>query len=570
MNDKKQMTVGEAVGATMKAYGAEYVFTLTGAPQDPLIHMNNHLGIKVILGRSERSVFAMGDAYARLTGKPTFGVTQYGPGATYMPASIVDAFWAHSPLVTISGSTQTGTRHRFEYQEIDQAPLFPPITRWAGDLPRPDRIADLMRTAIRTAVSGTPGPTYLGIPADWFTQPAGTPDIYAEQMCLKAPAFRTAPLPEDVDKAVKLLAKARQPVIFAGGGVMLSEGWDALTALAETLNAPVVTTMSGKGAIAETHRLAVGTGGRYSRKIANEVLGKADVVLAIGTRLGSMETDVFKFPRQDATIIHVDVDSSGLGRTYNEAVSMLADARTATEHIADAVGQAGLGGEKAAWSDWTRSVGKQVAEWRATYRKLAEEKIRDGKLNPIAAIGIINEWLGDDDVVVADTGYMAAWTATMIEQRIPGRNILRAAGSLGWAFPAAFGAKLAARNRRVVGINGDGGLGYHISDIETARRIGTPAIQIVMNNSTLGFEYHVQKHLHKELCPEASDFLDTDYAAVARAFGAHGERVETAEELLPALRRAEESGEPALIDLIVSPEVPPPVSRYEPIGMRYL
>ena len=150
------LTVSQALAKLVRAYGAEYVFTLTGAPQDPLIEMQNHEGVRVVLGRSERSALAMADAYARVTGKPTFGIVQFGPGSTYLPASIIDAFWASSPLIAISGTTTTKTRYRYEYQELEQTSMFPAITKWAGDLPQPERIADVLRTAVRAAVSGVP------------------------------------------------------------------------------------------------------------------------------------------------------------------------------------------------------------------------------------------------------------------------------------------------------------------------------------------------------------------------------------------------------------------------------
>jgi acetolactate synthase-1/2/3 large subunit len=146
---------------------------------------------------------------------------------------------------------------------------------------------------------------------------------------------------------------------------------------------------------------------------------------------------------------------------------------------------------------------------------------------------------------------------------------LRAAGSLGWAFPGAFGAKLAVgEKRRVFGLNGDGGIGYHLTELETALRLKIPVVQIVLNNCSLAFEYHVQKYVHEEICPEASEFLDVNFADVARAFGAHGERVTSPEQFIPALRRAEESGKPAIVDVAVSRELPPPVTRYEAAGLR--
>ncbi len=562
------MTVSQALAKMLRAYGAEYVFTLTGAPQDPLIDMQNRESVRVVLGRSERSVLAMADAYARLTGKPTFGIVQFGPGATYLPPSIIDAYWASSPLIAISGTTTTKTRFRYEYQEVEQTSMFSSMTKFAGDLPQPERIADVVRTAVRASVSGVPGPSYLGIPADWFGKALSIPqEIYAEQAFLRAPAGRVAPVAQDVERAIALLAGAEKPVIIAGGGVILSEAWNELTALAEALNIPVVTTMAGKGSIADTHALAVGVCGRYSRKVANDTLAAADFCLAIGTKLSSMGTNVFQYPGKNARIAHFDLDPNSLGRTYREELSAVGDARETVNLLRDAAGAAKLNGSK--WSAWTKQVQGSVAAWQQDLVRASSEAMHEGKLNPYHIMRQIDQHLGGDDVLVADTGYMAAWAVTVLQQKKPGRNTLRAAGSLGWAFPAAFGAKLAVGpKRRVFGLTGDGGLGYHLTELETALRLKTPVVQIVMNNCTLAFEYHVQKYVHQEMCPEASEFLDVNFADVSRAFGAHGERVTSADQFIPALRRAEESGKPAIVEVMVSRELPPPVTRYEAAGLR--
>jgi acetolactate synthase-1/2/3 large subunit len=510
----------------------------------------------------------MADAYARVTGKPTFSIVQFGPGATYLPASIIDAYWASSPLIAISGTTTTKTRHRFEYQELEQTSMFPAITKWAGDLPQPERIADIVRTAVRASVSGVPGPVYLGIPADWFGRKLAIPqEIYAEPAFLRTPAGRVAPIAPDVERAIALLSSAEKPVLIAGGGVILSEAWQELTALAEALNIPVVTTMAGKGSIADTHPLAVGVCGRYSRKVANDTLAAADFCLAVGTKLSSMGTNVFQYPGKNARIVHFDLDPNTLGRTYHEELSVVADSREALKMLREAAATANVYGNK--WAGWTKQVQASVAEWQKSLERAAGEPMHEGRLNPYHIMRLIDQHLGADDLLVADTGYMAAWAVTVLQQKKAGRNTLRAAGSLGWAFPAAFGAKLAVgAKRRVFGLTGDGGLGYHLTELETALRLKIPVVQIVMNNASLAFEYHVQKYVHEEICPEASEFLDVKFADVARAFGAHGERVTSAAEFIPALRRAEESGKPAIVDVVVSRELPPPVTRYEAAGLR--
>ena len=566
------MNLSQAIARMLKAYGAEYIFTLTGGPQEPLMEMQLNHGIQTILGRSERSVFAMADAYARLTGKPTFGMAQYGCGTAYLPFSLIDAYWAHSPVIAINSDTDSNTRFKEEYQEIEQQSLFQSCTKWNGGLPAPERIADVLRTAIRAAVSGSPGPAYLSMPMDWYPQELDSePDIYAEPDFSRVPALRAAPVPADIERAVESLAGAKRPVILAGGGVVLSEAWEELTALAEALSIPVVTSVSGKGSISELHPLSVGVCGRYSRKIANDALDECDLCLVVGSRLGAMGTDTFKSPRAGTSIVHIDFDPMTLGRAYREAVSISADAKVALEMLTDAAGQAGLPSKPPRWEKWTKATQERIAEWRLALAEQSGTGLVDDQLNPFFVLAQLNDYLGETDVLVADTGYMSAWSATVIDQKAAGRNTLRAAGSLGWAFPAGLGAKLAVGDdRRVVTLTGDGGLGYHLADLETALRLGLQTTTVVMNNAAFGFSYDVQRYLHSqsERLPDATDFLDIDFGAVATAFGAYGETVHDPAQVGAALVRAEESGKPALINYVVSKNVTPPVGRYAAAGGR--
>ena len=560
------MNVSQAIAAMVKAYGGEYLFTLTGGPQEPLIAGKVHEDLSIVLGRTERSTFCMADGYARLTGKPTFGMCQAGVGTTYLPPSLVDSHWGHSPVIAISSSTLSSSRYRYEYQEANGVPMLPPITKWSGELPAPDRIYDVMRTAVRAAMSGNPGPAFLSIPWDWYTKDIeGDPDVYAEADFLQLPAIPSAPLAADIDRAVAVLAGSQRPVILAGGGVLLSGAWRELTALAEALNIPVVTSMSGKGSISDSHPLCIGVAGRYSRKVANDVLTDCDTCLVIGSRLGSMGTDSFRFPAQGTRIIHIDVDPMTLGCTYREEVSILGDARIALDMLLDAVVQAKVPRS----TDWTTTVQGHLANWREAVLKAAATTIIGGRLNPYFVMGCLDEVVQGDDILVSDTGFMAAWAATLVDQKTAGRNFLRAAGSLGWAFPGGLGAKLAAGpNRKVTTLIGDGGLGYHLADLETALRLKLPVVTVVMNNAAFGFSYQVQKNLQNERCPEAVEFMDLDFATIAKAFGGHGERVTDPDQVIPAIRRAEDSGKPAIVDIAVTRDSQPPVSRVHADGKR--
>ncbi len=552
MNQTDRLTVSQVIAKMMKAYGAEHMFTLTGFPLNVLYHCQRDEGIPVILGRSERSVVAIADGYARIKGKPTFSHVQTGVGGSSLPPALAEAMWGHSPVMAISGSTGTNTRNRLEYQEVDSLPMMGPATKWAGALPAPGRTSDIMRTAIRAMLSGVPGPSYLELPSDGFAAPIeGDPQIRTDTDFKRIGDRPLAADAGDIEKAVTLLAGAKRPIILSGGEVIFRQAWDQLLAFAEALSIPVLTSPSGKGSIVETHPLSVGQLGRYGRNVASAVCAESDLVLAIGTTLGTMTTDTFKVPRPGTAIIHIAIDEMSLGRTYEETLSINADPKSALDALTVAAGK--LDGK--GWAEWTAKTQKAVADWRAEFARLAKDTMHDGRINPIHLIAEINTHIGGDDVVVSDTGSQSRWTGCMIDAETPGLNFLRAAGSLGWSFPGAIGAKLAAGNRRrVFNLIGDGGMGYHATEMETAMRYSIPLISVVMNNAQFqGYAGLLSRGLgFKAECPELSSFTDVDFGAVAKAFGGYGECVLDPAEIRPALSRAEESGLPAIINVAIS------------------
>jgi acetolactate synthase-1/2/3 large subunit len=309
----------------------------------------------------------------------------------------------------------------------------------------------------------------------------------------------------------------------------------------------------------------VGVIGRYSRKVANDLARKADVVLVIGCRLGGLVTDTYSVPSPDAQIIHIDVDTGVLGTTYRETVSIQADALLALQ----ALHRAAEGRKPPeAWGAWADEVRQAVAAWRRTVDRVANRPPGQ-PLHPAAVVQALGRMLQPEDIVVADTGYMGAWTGACYPVRAPGRHYIRAAGSLGWALPAAMGAQLARPQRRVVCVSGDGGMGYHIGELETALRCRIPVVVVVLNNRSLAFEYHEQKYnWQNQIVAEVNDFVDVDYGAVARAFGARGSRVETLEQFAQALEEALRDAAPTVIDVLVDKEVHGPVTVFESVLAR--
>lgn len=553
-------SVAQAIAQTLKAYDTKHFFLLTGGDQDLWIALRE-ADIQMVLARSERSAAYMADAYARLTNKPAFTYGQFGPGAAVLVGGMVDPHWAGVPVVAITSSSNTATRYKSEYQELDQQPLFQPITKMNVELPRPDRAAEVLRSAIRAAVTGNPGPAHIDVPMNMFAADAGDVPIYAEPQFMQYPATRPAPDQYDIEQACKLLLEADRPVVVAGSGVVFSGAWGELTRISETLHLPVATSMGGKGSIAETHPNSLGLVGRYSRKSANEIVSEADLVLAIGCTLGALATDSFQIPTGDAKVVHIDIDPTVLGTAYREEVSIEADAKialtTMLEYLASENGQG-------ASSDggWLEHAQSRTEAWREAYAEAAT-KSQSGAIAPHAVFRSLQEVLQPQDIVVADTGYMGAWAGALYEMKEAGKNFIRTGGSLGWALPAALGAQVARPQDRVVAIIGDGGVGYHIGDMETAKRLDLPVVVVILNNRSLAFEYHIQKYLFDTELPAVNDFYDVNYADVARAFGWFGRRVEEASEITGALREALESGEPAVIEVMVDKEQMAPVTYYE-------
>lgn len=561
-------TVARVIADQLKASGVEHFFCVTGGDQ-PLWIALDDVGITIVPCRSEHAAVYAADGYARLTGRPAFVYGQYGPGVASVASGLADAYWAMSPVISLTSSTRTRSRHRYEYQELDQVPMAKPVTKWAATLPRPDRAAELVRTAIRTAIAVPPGPVHLEVPADLLGADGGDQDVYPLRQFGQIPGPRAGADPQLVPAAADLLLGAERPVILAGNGALLSGAWAELAQVAELASVPVATTMGGKGVIAETHPLALGVVGRYSRKVANDILTEADVVLAVGCRLGGLSTDSWRRPAPAAKIIHLDADPSVLGATYAEELSILTDAKLGLAALAEELTKRG----PVQKTTWAQDVATRVNAWRGEVAKAAASS-QPGALHPATVITALREVIGPDDILVADTGFMGAWTGALYEVTEPGRRYLRAAGSLGWAFPAAIGASLAAPLLRqtpakVVCVSGDGGIGYHLMELETARRVGAPVVVVVLNNRCLAFEYHDQRWLYdNRIVPQVNDFLDVNYADVATAAGATGIRVSDQSELGPALAKAMAADGPVLLDVLVDKEVHAPVSVFERIIPR--
>jgi acetolactate synthase-1/2/3 large subunit len=546
-----------AVACALRDNGIERIFLITGGDLWLWRALRDY-GIEMCLARSEAASVVMADAYARVTGKPAVVYGQWGPGAANVAAALGDAWWAHSPLVALTSTVSTRVEYRHEYQELDQPPMFTSVTKWQARVTRADRAGELVAQAVRIAGAGCPRPVHIDIPADIFGEEIVEPQAgYAPACAASPPAPGTSAAEDTANK----LARSQRPLILAGNGVLLADAASDLTWLAETASVPVLTTLGGKGSIPENHPLSAGVAGRYSSRMANEIAREADFVLALGTDLGGLATDTYTLPSASADVVQVDLSAEQIGRTHPVQAGVVADAGEACRALATVLATRS---SNDAHRTWAESVRTRCDTQQEAFQAVAHRPAR-GHVRPEAIVSILRELADDRDLLVADTGFMGAWGGALFPVHAPGRTFLRAAGTLGWAFPAVLGAQLAApRGRRAFALVGDGGLGYNIGDLETAMRLNLPAVTIVFNNASLAYEHVGFKHAHGgDIVHEVCDFIDVDHAKVATAYGLFAARVDAAEDFRSALEKAIADERPALIDVVVSKERIAPVTTFD-------
>jgi len=546
-------TVAEIVAETLVQYETENFFCFMGGDHE-LWYALHDAGIRIINCRSEPGAVYMADGYARISGKPGFVYGQRGPGVANVAGAMADPLWAGSPLISLTSSIGMPSRDRYEYQELDGLKMHTAVAGWNKTVSVPERAAAMVRAAIRVATGPAPAPVHLEIPAEMFGADAGSETAYREENLGNVTSRRIPPPLGAMQVVIDELRRANRPLIVAGKGIVISEAWDELTRFAEALSVPVVTSLGGKGAISEDHDLAVGTIGRNSRKVGNDTVREADLILAIGTRLGGLATHRWTLPFDKKPLIQIDTNHEILGHNFRAILTILADAKLALASGLAAIESGKLYRER---TQWAKQVSSNVAIWQKHANSMAEEKLKDG-IHPAEVVACLREIMGPNDLIGADTGAIGSWVGSLFSVKA-GKTMVRANGSLGWVVPGVMGAALARPSHRAVAVSGDGGILYHIGELETALRCNIPVAVVVLNNSCLASEYHTEKRLKGgRVVSEVLDFNDTDFAAIAKAFGAHGARVNDSKDLKQAVNDALDSKMPALVDVVVSKEAVAP------------
>ena len=540
-----RMTGGRFLAETMRGYGVSHAFFVPAIVRSALVEMED-VGIRRIITHGEKAAAYMADGYARASNRPGVCMAQ-SVGAANLAAGLQDAYLGLSPVIAITGHRPLSHQYRNSYQEIEHSRPFASVTKYSVVVDSVDQLPPLLRQAFREATSGATAPVHLdfqGIQGDEIVDTESDLSVVIENTFTQRPAFRPEPESERVREAAQLLSQARRPIIVAGGGVTASDAQAEVVQLAEMLSIPVATSLNAKGTIAEDHPLAVGVCGAYSRWCANRAVSEADLVMFIGSHTGSQVTLDWRIPAVGTPVIQIDIDPSELGRSYPTEVALQGDAKATVRRLTEVLEPIGPR------SEWTDRVQEIVRQWREEVDPLVNSDAVP--ILPERLCKELTEYLPSDAVLVADTGHAGIWTGSMVDLKHPGQSYLRAAGSLGWGFPAALGAKCALPDRPVICFTGDGGFWYHIGELETASRYGIPAVIVVNDNHSLNQDRRGDERAYEGRAGNSDEiwqFQDIDLARLAEATGCLGIRVDDPNQIQSAIEQAVASGRPAVVDV---------------------
>lgn len=558
-SESSEMTGGEVIVEMLRRFGVEMMFGLPGDQTHLYDALYHHADIRHVLVRHEQAAAHMADAYARATGKVGVCDASIGPGATNLISGIAEAFASGIPVVAIVSAVRSDWRGRDSFQEIDQVNVFKPITKKVFSVDHTERIPELITRAFQIATTGRPGPVLLSLPIDVLRDRyTFTPsDLNVDGRYGRFPANRMTPPTEDIGAALDSLLAAKRPIILAGGGVLASSAMPEVQQLAELLDIPVATTYMGKGTLAENHPLSLGPFGLLGRPATNSYVLDADLALALGTRFTNVDTVAWGVPSKNTKLIQIDVEPTQIGRNYFVNHALPGDIKAVLRSMLDLIQSRDV----AATSGVQReAVSALTSRWRT--EKGIESAVALGDdaspVHPLQVIRALRNVMAPDDAIICDSGFNQIWGGQYFEVRKSGRYYLgpRGFGVMGFSLPAAISHALARPDQRVVALCGDGGFAMVIQELETAVRSGANITVCIMNNSNLQFIRDNQRLLFDSRFI-STEFSELDYAAIARAFGCAGTRVERSGDLEAALAEALANELPAVVDVRVDGEVIP-------------
>ncbi|MCR8547875.1 thiamine pyrophosphate-binding protein [Salipiger sp. P9] len=556
------MNGAEAMVRSLQAHGVTHIFGLCGDTTLPFYDAMLRLdhGITHVLTRDERSATYMADGFSRVTGRVGVCEGPSGGGATYILPGLIEANESSYAVLSITTDISVASYGKYPLTQVDQEALMRPLTKWNTVIRRADHIPRMVRQAFRAMTTGRSGSAHLGLPYDIQYDAVPETEIWADPKHQSYPAYRAAPEPGAPEAAVAAILTAEKPLIVCGGGVVIAGAMDELARFAERLDLAVATSISGQGALADTHPLALGVvGSNGGTDETWEMMEAADLVIFMGCRAGSTTTARWEAPKPGQRIVHLDSDPMVIGANYPTELGVVADLKLALAEMNAALdGREDLPGFGGA-----AAVADIKARKFARFAALAQAD--EAPVRPERVIDALNRLLPEDAIVVSDPGTSCPYYSAYGLQKRPGRQFItnRAHGALGYALSAALGAWFGRPESKVVGLMGDGSFAFTCGELETVMRVGAPITYIVFSNASFGWI----KASQRDDCDRRYynvDFNRTDQAAVAAGFGLKTWSVTEPSELEPALRAALAHDGPTLIDMRCQPleEAEAPVRRW--------
>ena len=555
------MRGGEAIIESLKNMGVKTIFGYPGGQTIPFYDMLYDSDMDHILVRHEQCAAHAADGYARASGKVGVCLATSGPGATNLVTGIATAYMDSSPIVAITGQVPTHLIGNDAFQEADIIGITMPITKHSYQPKDPDLIPSMIKSSFEIASSGRPGPILIDVPKE---VQEGELTKFDDSL-ISTPGYNpnTKGNIRQIKKARDLIKQSKRPMIIAGAGVIISNACCELKKLADTIEAPVMTSLLGKGAIDETDDLALGMLGMHGRKVSNDYINESDLLIAVGIRFSDRTTGRLDSFAPDTKVIHIDIDPAEIGKNVDVDLPIVGDARNVLSSLNKLLKDYEVSNDVKSWANMIREK-KQELLPRVTYD--------DVPLKPQTVIKEISEVLTPESILTTDVGQNQMWAAHFYNTQKPRKFISSGGlGTMGFGFPSAIGAKVACPDDPVVSINGDGGFLMVCQELATVHEYDIPVIAVVLENRTLGMVYQWQSLLYDERHSQTLLGNSPDFVKLAESFGVNGVRITKPGETKEVLSNAIKDNEPVLLNVVIDseealPMLPPGAGINEMIG----
>lgn len=520
------------------------LFGMPGGANLPIYDELYNSEIRHILVRHEQLAAHMADGFARVSRKPGVCLATSGPGATNLVTGIATAYMDSIPMVAITGQVASTTIGKDAFQECDIIGVSTPVTKYAFQPLKPSEVPAMVKKAFYIASSGRPGPVLIDIPKDVQTGEAEV--VFPESVSIRGYEPTIEPDAAKIERAVDAMLSAERPMILAGGGVAISGAFSELQTLAEMLMSPVATTFKGKGGFNETHPLALGPIGMHGHVEANRLILEADVLLAVGTRFSDRSTGKVSDFVPNSKIIHIDIDPSEINKNKNVDLGIVGDVRASLRAIIESIKRRARKNDLKKWNERFNEVRESCK---------SEFKIDMTKLSAISILKKLREVLPPDALVTTEVGQCQMWASLHFDVIQPGTFYSSTGlGTMGFGFPAAVGAKVAAPDKPVLDIAGDGSFNMTESALATAVLDNIPVIVLVINNGMLGMVAQWQRLFYGRRYHGVKLYSVPDFVKIAEAYRAQGLRAQSIDEVAKAVKLGLRSEIATVIDVPISPE----------------